>query len=145
MAWVEKDHDDPLVSTPLLCAGSPTSRPGCPEARFDLLEGRGGGGMHPTWKDSGGRWLRLWGCSCSFEKCSIRRGVAVGQGGESALFTLPLWGTSWRSVSQHKGAWSCWRGTRGGPQSEQRAVHLLCKNRLKELGCGVTSIPKGSL
>ena len=26
MAWVEKDHNDHLVSTPLLCAGSPTTR-----------------------------------------------------------------------------------------------------------------------
>ena len=31
MAWVEKDHNDHLVSTPLLCAGSPTTTPGCPE------------------------------------------------------------------------------------------------------------------
>ena len=30
-AWVEKDLKDHLVSTPLLCAGSPTTRPGCPE------------------------------------------------------------------------------------------------------------------
>ena len=29
-AWVEKDHNDHPVSTPLLCAGSPTTRPGCP-------------------------------------------------------------------------------------------------------------------
>ena len=36
MAWVEKNHSDHLVSTPLLCAGSPTTRPGCPEP-------------HPTW------------------------------------------------------------------------------------------------
>jgi len=36
MAWVEKDHNDHLFSTPLLCAGSPTSRPGCPEP-------------HPAW------------------------------------------------------------------------------------------------
>ena len=36
MAWVEKDHNDHQVSTPLLCAGSPTSRPGCPEP-------------HPAW------------------------------------------------------------------------------------------------
>ena len=36
MAWVEKDHNAHLVSTPLLCAGSPTSRPGCPEP-------------HPAW------------------------------------------------------------------------------------------------
>ena len=36
MAWVEKDHNDHLVSTPLLCAGSPTTRPGCPEP-------------HPAW------------------------------------------------------------------------------------------------
>ena len=33
MAWVEKDH---RVSTPLLWAGSPTTRPGCPEP-------------HPAW------------------------------------------------------------------------------------------------
>ena len=31
MAWVHKDHNDHQVSTPLLCAGSPTTRPGCPE------------------------------------------------------------------------------------------------------------------
>jgi len=31
MAWVEKDYDGHLVSTPLLCAGSLTTRPGCPE------------------------------------------------------------------------------------------------------------------
>ena len=36
MAWVEKDLKDHLVSTPLLCAGSPTTRPGCPEP-------------HPAW------------------------------------------------------------------------------------------------
>jgi len=36
MAWVEKDHNDHPVSPPLLCAGSPTSRPGCPES-------------HPAW------------------------------------------------------------------------------------------------
>jgi len=36
MAWVEKDHNDHVVSTPLLCAGSPTTRPGCPEP-------------HPAW------------------------------------------------------------------------------------------------
>jgi len=36
MAWIEKDHNDHLVSTPLLCAGSPTTRPGCPEP-------------HPAW------------------------------------------------------------------------------------------------
>ena len=28
MAWVEKDHTDHLVSTPLLCSGSPTARLG---------------------------------------------------------------------------------------------------------------------
>ena len=31
MAWVEKDLKDHLVSNPLLCAGSPTTRPGCLE------------------------------------------------------------------------------------------------------------------
>jgi len=36
MAWVEKDHNDHPVSNPLLCTGSPTSRPGCPEP-------------HPAW------------------------------------------------------------------------------------------------
>jgi len=35
MAWVEKDHNDHLVSTPLLC-GSSATRPGCPEP-------------HPAW------------------------------------------------------------------------------------------------
>jgi len=30
MAWVEKDHNDHLVSTPLLCAGSPTISPAWP-------------------------------------------------------------------------------------------------------------------
>ena len=39
MAWVEKDHNDHLVSTPLLCAGSQTTRPGCPEP-------------HPAWHSS---------------------------------------------------------------------------------------------
>jgi len=36
IAWVEKDHNDHRVSTPLLCAGSPTTSPGCPEP-------------HPAW------------------------------------------------------------------------------------------------
>ena len=36
MAWVEKDHNDHLISTPLLSAGLPTTRPGCPEP-------------HPAW------------------------------------------------------------------------------------------------
>jgi len=36
MARVEKDHSDHWVSTPLLCAGPPTTRPGCPEP-------------HPAW------------------------------------------------------------------------------------------------
>ena len=36
MAWVEKDHNDHLVSIPLLCAWSPTTTPGCPEP-------------HPAW------------------------------------------------------------------------------------------------
>jgi len=36
MAWVEKDHNDRVVSTPLLCAGLPATRPGCPEP-------------HPAW------------------------------------------------------------------------------------------------
>jgi len=31
MAWGEKDHNDHRVSTPLLCAGFPTTRPGCTE------------------------------------------------------------------------------------------------------------------
>jgi len=34
--WPEKDHNAHLVSTSLLCAGPPTSRPGCPEP-------------HPAW------------------------------------------------------------------------------------------------
>ena len=36
MAWVEKDHNDHLVSTPLPWAGSLTARSGCPEP-------------HPAW------------------------------------------------------------------------------------------------
>jgi len=44
MAQVEKDHNDHLVSTPLLCAGLPTTRPGCPEP-------------HPAWLG----WLQGWG------------------------------------------------------------------------------------
>ena len=35
MAWVENDHND-RISTPLLCAGSPPTRPGCTEP-------------HPAW------------------------------------------------------------------------------------------------
>ena len=31
MAWVEKDDNDHRVSTPLLCAGLPITRPGYPE------------------------------------------------------------------------------------------------------------------
>ena len=48
MAWVEKNHNDHLVSTPLLCAESPTSRPGCPEP-------------HPAWP-----WMPPWAT------CSVR-------------------------------------------------------------------------
>jgi len=36
MAWVEKDHNDHWVSTPLLWTGLPATRPGCPEP-------------HPAW------------------------------------------------------------------------------------------------
>ena len=36
MACVEKDHNDHGVSTPLLCAGSPTTRPGLPRATSSL-------------------------------------------------------------------------------------------------------------
>jgi len=36
MSWVEKDHNDQRVPTPLLCAESPTTRPGCSEP-------------HPAW------------------------------------------------------------------------------------------------
>jgi len=38
MAWVEKDIKDHLVSTPLPRAGSPTTRPGCPEPLFSLSQ-----------------------------------------------------------------------------------------------------------
>jgi len=37
MAWVEKDHSDHLVSTPVLCAGSPTSRAGCQRVKIQNL------------------------------------------------------------------------------------------------------------
>ena len=41
MAWVEKDHNDPLVSASLPWAWSPTTRPGCPEPHPAFLpEGR---------------------------------------------------------------------------------------------------------
>ena len=36
MDWTEKDHNDHLISTPLLCPGSPATRPGCSEP-------------HPAW------------------------------------------------------------------------------------------------
>jgi len=39
MTLVEKDHSDHVVSNPLLCAGSPTTRQGCPEP-------------HPAWMSS---------------------------------------------------------------------------------------------
>ena len=42
MAWVEKDHNDHLVSSLLLCAGSSTTTPGCPEP-------------HPAWP-----WMPPW-------------------------------------------------------------------------------------
>ena len=38
MAWVEKDHNDHLVSNPLPCSGSPTTRSGFPEP-------------HPAWNE----------------------------------------------------------------------------------------------
>jgi len=41
MAWVEKDLKDHLVSTPPLCAGSPTTRPGWPESGLECLQGWG--------------------------------------------------------------------------------------------------------
>jgi len=37
MAWVEKDYNVRLVPTPLLWAGLPTTRPGCPDP-------------HPAWQ-----------------------------------------------------------------------------------------------
>ena len=37
MAWVEKDSNDHLVSTPLPHVGSPTTRPGCPEPHPALI------------------------------------------------------------------------------------------------------------
>jgi len=40
MAWVEKDHNDHRVSTPLLCAGLPTTRPGCPEPHPEAFSWR---------------------------------------------------------------------------------------------------------
>ena len=44
MAWVEKDHSDHGVPTPLLCTGPPTTRAGCPEphpARPSMPPGMG--------------------------------------------------------------------------------------------------------
>ena len=40
MACVGKDHNDHLVSIPLLCAGLPTTRPGCPEAQMSIFPSR---------------------------------------------------------------------------------------------------------
>ena len=40
MAWVEKDLKDHLVSTPLLQAGLPATRPGCPEPHPELMQNR---------------------------------------------------------------------------------------------------------
>jgi len=34
MAWIEKGHNNHLVSIPLQCAGLPTTRPGCPEPHY---------------------------------------------------------------------------------------------------------------
>jgi len=42
MAWIEKDLEDHLVSTPLLCAGLPTTRPGCPEPHPAWIPSRDG-------------------------------------------------------------------------------------------------------
>ena len=36
MAWVEKDHNDHLISTPLLRAGLLIARPGCPKPQTAL-------------------------------------------------------------------------------------------------------------
>jgi len=36
MAWVEKDLQDHLVLIPLLYAGSPTTKAGCPEPHPEL-------------------------------------------------------------------------------------------------------------
>jgi len=64
MAWVEKDHNDHRVSAPLLCAGSPATRPGCPEP-------------HPAWPwipASFGRDANVWeGCISSLRGASSQR------------------------------------------------------------------------
>jgi len=39
MAWVEEDNNNHLVSTPLLCAGLPSTRPGCPEPHPAWMQG----------------------------------------------------------------------------------------------------------
>ena len=50
MTSFEKDHNDHLVSTPLLCVGLPTARPGCPEPRpaWPLMPS-GMGHPQPLW------------------------------------------------------------------------------------------------
>ena len=52
MAWVEKDHNDHRVSTPLLRAGLPTTRPGCPEPHltWPWILPRMGPLNHLVWK-----------------------------------------------------------------------------------------------
>ena len=46
MAWVEKDHNDHLISTPLLWAGLPTTRTDCPEPQLPCLVFLQGWGIH---------------------------------------------------------------------------------------------------
>jgi len=58
MAWVDKDHNDHLVSSPLLHTGSPTSRPGCPEP-------------HPAW---------IWHCLTLKKMNNEWSGVCFGVG-----------------------------------------------------------------
>jgi len=49
-AWVEKDHNHHQVSTLLLWAGSPTTRPGCPEQhRVSSWMPPGMGNPQPHW------------------------------------------------------------------------------------------------
>jgi len=50
MAWVEKDHNDHPISTPLQRAGLSTTRPGCPE-------------RHPAWMDG---WIAIFRVKHSF-------------------------------------------------------------------------------
>jgi len=58
MAWVGKGPQCSSSSNPLLCAGSPTSSPGCPEP-------------HPAWQMCSLLYLQGWGTTTSPTNLSL--------------------------------------------------------------------------